>query len=258
MKRLPISACIIAGNEAGNIAECIDSVAFCAETVVVDSLSTDGTADLARARGCRVIEQAFLGHVRQKQLAVDSASHDWVLCVDADERVDPSLRAAIERCLAVPDPAIAGYEVNRHSRYLGRFIDHGGWFPEWRLRLFDRRRGRWAGVDPHDRVEVDGPTRRLDGELLHFNYRSIEHHVAKIDRYTSIMVRERVAAGERASLAKLVLRPPARFLRMYVARQGFRDGTRGLIVATMGAFYVFLKYAKLWEARHAPPPGERR
>jgi glycosyltransferase involved in cell wall biosynthesis len=244
--RRRLSVCIITRDEERNLAACLAAVAFADEIVVVDSQSTDATRDIATARGCRVVVQPFLGHVKQKQFAVDQASFDWVFCVDADERVDDALRAAIEAAMSDPNPA-AGYEVNRHTFHLGAFIDHGGWFPEWRLRLFDRRRGGWRGVDPHDHVEVHGEVRRLAGELQHFAYRDLEHHLAKIDSYTTIMAREKASAGRSATVFDLLLRPPARFLKMFVLRCGFRDGVRGLILATLGGYYVFLKYAKLWE-----------
>jgi glycosyltransferase involved in cell wall biosynthesis len=247
--RRKLSVCIITRDEAENLPRCLDAVAFADEILVVDSESTDSTREIATARGCRVVVQPFLGHVKQKQFAIERATHDWVLCVDADEVVDDALRAAIESVLAARDPA-AGYEVNRHTFHLGAFIDHGGWFPEWRLRLFDRRRGAWRGVDPHDRVEVAGAVSRLDGELRHYAYRDLAHHVRKIDSYTTIIAREKDEAGVRARVSDLLFRPPARFLRMYLLRGGFRDGVRGLIVAGMGACYVFLKYAKLWERKN--------
>ena len=246
--RRPVSACIITRDEARHIADCIASVSFADEVVVVDSGSTDETRELARGLGARVIEQEFLGHVRQKQLAIDAATHDWVFCIDADERVDAALAREIERALTSRED-VAGYEVARHTFYLGRFIDHGGWWPEWRLRLFDKRRGRWGGTDPHDHVELEGRSARLGGELVHFNYRDLSHHVSKIDAYSTIIAARRVEAGERASVFRLLTRPPLRFLKMYVAKGGFRDGARGFIVAWMGAFYVFMKYAKLWERR---------
>jgi glycosyltransferase involved in cell wall biosynthesis len=253
-----VSACIITKNEARHIAACIGSLSFADEVVVVDAESTDDTARIARELGARVISQPFLGHVRQKQLAVDAAANDWVFCIDADERVDAAQAGGIAAALAAQDDGIAGYEVARHVHYLGRPIDHGGWWPEWRLRLFDRRRGRWTGTDPHDRVEVDGRTRRLPGELLHFNYRDLAHHAEKINAYTSIMADRAVQAGRRFRWIDLLVRPPARFLRMYVLRGGFRDGARGFLLAWMASFYVFLKYAKLWEHANAPPPDAGR
>lgn len=252
--RLPVSATIITRNEATHIADCIRSLSFADEIVVVDSCSTDETRAIAEELGAFVIEQEFLGHVRQKQLAVDRARHDWIFSIDADERVSPELaeelRAALGRSSkgsSVGSEPVAGFFVPRHTFYLGRFIDHGGWWPEWRLRLFDRRCAKWGGTDPHDHVVISGKTERLDGELVHFNYRDLSHHVEKIDSYSAIIADRRTTAGERASVWRLLTRPPLRFLKMFLLRGGFRDGTRGFIVAWMGAFYVFMKYAKLWE-----------
>lgn len=246
--RRKVSACIITRNESSHIGPCVESLGFADEVIVVDSESDDDTRDIATRLGARVIEQEFLGHVRQKQLAVDSARHDWVFCIDADERVSIELARSV--VAALENDAAPGYEVARHTFYLGGYIDHGGWWPEWRLRLFDRRKGRWGGVDPHDHVELDGTAARLDGELTHYNYRDLSHHVSKVDSYSSIIASRRTEAGERSSLWRLVTRPPMRFLRMYLLRGGFRDGTRGFVVAWMGAFYVFMKYAKLWERQN--------
>lgn len=247
-----VSACVITRNESAHVTGCIRSLDFADEVVVVDSRSEDDTAELARAAGARVIDQEFLGHVKQKQLAVDAALHDWVFCIDADERVSPRLAESIRAALASGDDATSGYEVARHTFYLGRFIDHGGWWPEWRLRLFDRRRGSWSGHDPHDHVRVEGRVERLDGEMTHYNYRDLAHHLTKINSYSAIIAAGRDQRGERFSLLRLVTRPPLRFLRMYLLKGGFRDGLRGFLVAWMGAFYVFLKYAKLWERQNVP------
>jgi len=253
-----LSVCIITLDEEENLPRCLASVRDLAdEIVVVDSGSTDGTRALAAEAGARVVEQAFLGHVRQKQLALEQATQDWVLCLDADEWLDDDLAAAVGRVIEArsaegPD----GYEVNRRTRYLGAWIDHCGWSPEWRLRLVRRGRGRWEGVDPPDHLVVPGSARRLPGRLQHRPYRDLAHHLEKVNRYTDTMARRRHEAGDRASVAKLCLRPPARFLRMYVLRAGFLDGWRGLVVSGIGAFYVFLKYAKLRE--RARGDGEAR
>ena len=245
---MKISACIIAMDEAHGIADCIRSVSFCDEVLVLDSGSSDGTQALARAAGAKVVETDWPGYVAQKQRAAGMASHDWVLSIDADERIDPRLRAAIERIRGAAAPQAAAFEATRHVFYLGRWIDHGGWYPEWRVRFFDRRRARWGGIDPHDHVESDGPVERIaDGEIQHFTYRSIAEHLAQIDRFTSIAAREKVARGKRGSLLAMLVRPPARFLRMYVLRAGFLDGRAGFVLASLGAYYVFLKYAKVWE-----------
>jgi glycosyltransferase involved in cell wall biosynthesis len=253
-----VSAVVIARDEVDRIGPCLESVSFCDEVLVLDSGSTDGTPALCRAAGARVIETDWPGWVAQKQRGVEAAAHDWVLSLDADERVDPSLRRAL---LAVKDaarePEAAGFEVTRKTRYLGRWIRHGGWFPEWRIRLFDRRRARWGGVDPHDRVETGGRVVRIrEGCLEHHTYRSIEDHVRSMNRFTSVAAGGVLARGRRVTRLGTMLRPPYRFLRMYVVRGGFLDGWPGFVLAVMDAWYVFLKYAKARErqAGGAPPP----
>lgn len=257
-----LSACVIAYNEADRIAACLDSLDFCDERIVVDSHSRDATADVAERCGAKVIVRDWPGHVLQKELAIRQASHDWVLCIDADETISTELRSEIIRLRAKGFPDAAGWRFPRLSRYLGGWMRHGTWYPDTQLRLFDRRRGRWGGVDPHDRVELSGRVGRLRGPLLHDPYRSFAEHLSTIDRYTTIMARERYRQGRRARLSDLVLRPPIRFLRSYVVKRGFLDGWRGLLMAYLAAHYVRLKYAKLrlLEAGHAleraPQPGD--
>ncbi len=260
---VPLSVCIITRNEEDNLPRCLASVAeLAAQIVVVDSLSTDRTVAIAREAGAEVTSQEFLGHVKQKQLALGLAREDWVLSLDADEWLDGELRAAVAEVVSAgagtggtPGTPV-GYALNRRSFYLGAWIDHGGWSPEWRLRLVRRGRASWTGVDPHDRLEADGPVARLPGRLNHRPYRNLADHLAKVNRYTDIMVARRLERGERPSLFKLVTRPPFKFLKMYVLRAGFLDGWRGVVVAGMGCFYVFMKYAKLRAASEPPgPPG---
>lgn len=255
LARCPVSLCIITRNEEANLRRCIASVPFADEVVVLDSGSDDGTAGLARALGAKVWVEEFRGHVRQKQRAVALARHPWVLCLDADEELSPDLAVEIERALTGEVMAV-GYELPRKTYYLGAFIEHGGWWPEYRLRLFDRRRGGWTGNDPHDRVEVDGEVRRLHAPLFHYNYRDLRHHLQKVNDYTTIMAEGLVARGRRFAYRDLLFRPPARFLRMFVWRRGFLDGWRGLVIACVGSFYVFLKYAKLWELTRIQVPPE--
>ncbi len=245
---ISVSACIITRDEEDRLGPCLDSLDWCDELVVVDSHSTDKTRELAAARGARVIERDWPGHVAQKEFAVRAARHEWVFCIDADERVSPELRDAIAAARRGGFAGAAGYEVSRVSTYLGRWIRHGTWYPDWKLRLFDRRRGGWGGRDPHDRALVDGGVQRLAGELRHEPYRSFDDHLRTIDRYTTIMAESMRAEGKRARLFDLIARPPTRFFVFFVWRRGFLDGWRGLLLAYLAAHYVRLKYAKLWVA----------
>ncbi|NLH50210.1 MAG: glycosyltransferase family 2 protein [Myxococcales bacterium] len=243
---MKISVTVITRDEERNIARCLASVPFADEIVVVDSGSTDQTVEIARQFTDRVVTHEWEGHVRQKQYAVDLAAHDWILSLDADEVVSEPLRHLIEDW-KTREPAADAYLVNRRTFYLGKWINHSGWYPDARIRLFDRRRSRWGGYDPHDEVICAGRTGVLAGDLLHYSYRDLSHHLQQIDKYTSIMAEQFWAKGRRASLPDLLFRPPFAFLKKYVAQGGFLDGRHGLLVCILTAYYVFCKYAKLWE-----------
>jgi glycosyltransferase involved in cell wall biosynthesis len=241
-----VSACIVTRDEEDRLPECLASLAWCDEILVVDSHSTDRTREVAAEVGARVVERDWPGHVAQKEFAVRAARHDWVFCIDADERVSKELADEIAVHRSRGFAGCAGYSMPRRSSYLGRWIRHGTWYPDRKLRLFDRRHGGWSGRDPHDRVEVAGRVEALRGALLHHPYRSLEDHLATIDRYTTITAGELHREGRRAHLHDLVLRPPLRFLSFYLLRLGCLDGWRGLLLAYLAAHYVRLRYAKLW------------
>ena len=241
-----LSGVVITRNEADRIGDCLASLDFCDELVVVDSHSTDATREVAARCGARVIERDWPGYVAQKNWAVEAAANDWVLALDADERVSPQLRDEIVTLRERGFPDKSGWRMPRLSTYLGRAIRHGTWYPDLQLRLFDRRRARWGGHDPHDRVELEGRAGRLRGDLLHHPYRSFAEHLATIDRYTTIMADQLEERGRRARLLDVVLRPPARFISFYLVKRGFLDGWRGLLMASLAAHYVRLKYAKLY------------
>jgi glycosyltransferase involved in cell wall biosynthesis len=249
MPREPISACLISHDEADRIGDCLDSLAFCDEIVVVDSHSSDATRELCRARGARVVERDWPGYAEQKDFAVRTAQHDWVLCVDCDERVSPALRTEIEALRERGFGTAAGYRMPRLSTYLGREIRHGSWYPNYQLRLFDRRRGRWQGAVLHERVALDGACETLRGNLLHLPYRDLADHLATIDRYTTLRAEELASRGRSARITDWTLRPLWRFLRFYFIEAGCLDGWRGLLLAQLAAHYVRLKYAKLWLLR---------
>lgn len=244
----PASACIIACNEERNIRRCLESVAWADDrVVVVDERSHDATDRIARELGARVIRHAYAGNVEQKNFALAHAKHDWVISLDADEALLPELAAAVRAALADDGRGADGFFVNRLTHHLGRWIRHGDFFPDWQLRVFRRSRGRWQGVNPHGRVVLDGRTERLAGELGHWSYRDLADQVERIQEFSRVQAAALHASGRRPRVSDLCLRPPARFLRAYVLKQGFRDGVPGLVIAVATAFHVFLKYAKLWE-----------
>ena len=244
---MKLTVTVITYNEAANIGGALDSVAWADEIIVVDSGSTDGTAEIARQKASRVIVRNWPGYSDQKNFAADQASHEWVLSLDADERVTPALAAEI-RSLFERGPSVSGYRIKRVSRYLGRWIRSTDWYPDYQLRLYDRRAGRWNGRRIHESFRLStGSPSALQGEIEHYAYRDIAHHLGKIDSYTSLMAEQWHAEGRRTSVAALALHPPAAFLRNYVLRRGFTDGGPGLIVSVLNSYYVFLKLAKLWE-----------
>jgi glycosyltransferase involved in cell wall biosynthesis len=257
LERPRISACIIAFNEADRISDCLASLAFCDEVVLVDSLSSDDTVALAQAAGARVLQRPFEGFRSQKNFAVNQAAHDWVLCLDADERISETLRASIEAARDGGFAGQAGYRFARLSDYFGRFLHHGNAYPDRVLRLFDRRRGGWRGKrEIHEAASVDGPVATLRGDLIHFPYRSLEQQLAKTQRYARMMAEHEFARGKRASWSKLVLAPAWRFWRGYVFRAGFLDGWRGLVYAYVRANYVRQKAIMLWLLQHGQPVAD--
>lgn len=241
-------------DEADRIGRCLSSLDFCDDLVVIDSGSRDGTAEIARRHGARVIVRPFSGYRSQKQAAVDAAEHDWVLCLDADEWIDGDLRRAI---LAARDAGFrdgAGYRFARLSDYFGRSLRHGNAYPDRVLRLFDRRRGGWRGTrEVHEQVSVDGAVATLAGDLRHTPYRSLAEQLAKTERYARMMAEHDHARGKRASLAKLVLAPAWRFWRGYLLRGGFLDGWHGLVYAYVRANYVRQKTIMLWLLERGQP-----
>ena len=243
----PLSACIITLDEADNIDACLESLAFCDEILVVDSGSTDGTRERAAAKGARVIEHPFAGYRAQKDFAVRSARHDWVLCLDADERVTPQLRASIEAARARDFADAAGYRCARATEYFGAFLRHGNAYPDRVMRLFDRRRGGFRGTrEIHEHASVDGPVATLTGDLEHRAYRSLSDQTGRLERYARMMAEHMQQSGKRAHVYKIVVNPFWRFVRGYVLRGGFLDGWRGLVYAYVEANYVRQKFIKHW------------
>lgn len=254
-----LSVTVITLNEAANLAAALDSVAWADEIVVVDAESRDATRAIAQRYTSRVIVAPWPGYVAQKNRAAAEASHDWILSIDADERVSPELAGELQTLLR-EEPKAAGYRVPRVTFHLGRWIRTTDWYPDHQLRLYDRRRGRWTGQRVHESVRVDGAVVDLRGDLQHYAYRDLSHHLQTMDRYSTLAAAEMRDAGRTAGWFDLALHPPAAFLRNYILRGGFRDGVPGLIISLMNATYVAAKFAKLWElCSHStstpPAPG---
>ncbi|MEZ4333463.1 MAG: glycosyltransferase family 2 protein [Myxococcota bacterium] len=258
--REPVSVCVLACDEAHELERCLAAVEWADDiVVVVDAKSRDGSLAVAERRASRVEVRAYQGDVDQKRHAVSLAKHDWALIVDPDEVVTPALARSIRGALAeaLRSPGIAGYELDRVTWHLGRWIRHGDFYPDWKLRLFRRSQARFVGRDPHGRVEVRGGVARLAGALEHYSYRDLADQIARIQFFSGEAAAALEQVGVRVGLRHLVLHPPARFLRCYVMKRGLLDGVPGFVIAVASAFYVFLKYAKLWErtrARRSPPP----
>jgi hypothetical protein len=238
-----LSAILITRNAASQLPACLAALAFCDEIVVVDSGSDDDTIAIARQRGARVVEQAWLGFGPQKQFAVEQAKNDWVLCVDADERVSDELRASIVAELAAPK--FHAYRFPRCNRFMGRYLRHGEGYPDWSLRLFDRHHARWSNDAVHEKVITDTAVGVLAGDLLHDSAETVDHYLAKQDRYTTLAAEEALACGKRATLLHLALSPLVRFVKFYIVRFGFLDGLPGLMHILIGCRNSYLKYAKM-------------
>lgn len=245
--REKISACIIVYNEERKLRRCLESVRWCDEIVVLDSFSTDNTVKVAQEFTERVYQQEWLGYVGQRNTVRDMAHHKWLLFMDADEEMSPQLRAEIQEEFTRGTGDFLGYAFPRQVFYLGKWIRHGEWYPDVKLRLFNKEFGRTEGEEPHDRVVVHGPVKRLKHPIWHYTYDDVADHINRLNRYSTITAQQRYAQGGGFNPANLMLRPVFRFLKGYVLRGGFLDGTHGLIIATIAAFGAFLKYVKHWE-----------
>jgi glycosyltransferase involved in cell wall biosynthesis len=244
---MKISTVIITRNEQHHIARCVGSVRGVAdEVLVVDSGSDDQTMEIAASLGARVLERPWRGYSDQKNFAAEQAAKEWILSLDADEVLSDPLRLELIR-LKKEGPAADAYAFPRKAQYLGRWINHSGWYPDHKIRLYRRDKGIWAGAYVHESVVVKGTVVQCKGDLLHYTCDSIEEHLERLHRYTSLAAEEMWQRGKTASQASLVLAPLAAFIKSYFVKRGFLDGPQGLLIAGFAAYYNFLKYAKLWE-----------
>ena len=241
---MKISATIVTLNEERNLPRVFRRLDFCDEVIVVDSGSTDRTTEVAASLGARVFTRAWTGYADQKNFAAESAVNDWILSLDADEELSEQLAEEISAMRHGPEAAVSGYRFPRRARYLGAWIRHSGWYPDAKVRLYDRRKARWVGDYVHESVRADGPVGMLRGDLLHHTCNDFSDHVQTVNRYTTLAARQLANEGRSAPFWRLVLGPPWAFVRSFIVKLGFLDGGRGFLIASMAAFYVFSKYAK--------------
>ncbi len=244
--KIPISVYVLTYNNRRTIEGCLKRLDWAEELVVVDSLSTDGTYEICQRYTDKVYQREWKGHRDQYQYAADLTTRDWIMFVDADEEVSPELTEEIRRELDGGINRFDGYLVYRRTYYLGRWIRYGGWYPDCEIRLYRRDKGRWEG-GLHAKVVVDGKVGSLKNQYLHYTYRDIADQIQTIDKYSRIAAEDLAEGGEKFSLFKVLFHPPFRFIKEYLFKLGFRDGLPGLIIIVSTMFYVFMKYAKLWE-----------
>jgi glycosyltransferase involved in cell wall biosynthesis len=245
---MKITATVITFNEEHNIAKALESLSsFADEILVVDSESTDKTVEIARRFTDRVFIRPWPGYSAQKNFAADQALNDWIFSLDADERVSPELAAALQGVSEDKAPEPAAFEMSRLTYYLGRWIKHSGWHPDYKVRLYDRRRAVWEGDYVHETLKTDGRVERLCGDILHYTVRDASEHHRRMDRYTTLAAQQLFTQGERASLGSMLFFPTGVFISSYVFKLGFLDGLPGLAIARFAAHYEFLKRLKVWE-----------
>jgi glycosyltransferase involved in cell wall biosynthesis len=253
-----LSVAIITLNEEENLPRCLESVRdLASEIIVIDSGSTDRTREIAEKFRARFEMNPWPGHVAQKNFALERCTQPWILCLDADEEVSPELAAAIRSVFAAGEPPERGFLINRLNFYLGQWIRHA-WYPEWRLRLVKRGQARWAGLDPHDKLEFEGPSRRLRGDLHHYSFRSVRDHFEKTLKYARITAESYAREGHRFHWYQLIFSPWFAFLKVILWKSGWLDGWRGWIIAGAKGFNVFAKYAFLLERTWPSPSRDKR
>ena len=255
-----LSVTIITYNEEKNIRDCLNSVKWADEIVVVDSFSTDKTIEICKEYTDRFYQNKWPGFVEQKNLSLNKASHNWVLSIDADERISDELGEEIKKLLTTPlsppsqggdkGEVFDGYHIPRKTFYVKKWILHCGWYPDYKIRLFKKDKGRWEGTGGtaiHESVKVDGKTGYLKGDILHYSFLSISSHLKTINSFTSISAMENLKKGKKAGILSILLRPSFNFFKMYILKRGFLDGLPGLIVSILSSYHVFIKYTKMWE-----------
>lgn len=246
---MKVSGIVVCFNEEKNIEKCLKSLLWADEIIVVDSYSTDNTVSICKKYTDKIYQREWPGINKQKEYAVSLSQNEWVFVLDADEMASEGLAKEILERLESDNNKFDGYMVKRHTYYLGKWIDHGGWYPDYKLRLFKKSKGYFGGEDPHDKIIVNGNVARLEGEIYHYTYENISHHIRTINNFSDVVSQKMLEKSEKFVLPKMLAKPLIKFFETYVYKLGFLDGIQGLIISVLSSYYVFLKYAKLWELR---------
>ena len=242
---IKLSATVIAKNEEVKIGDCLDSLAFCDEVIVVDSGSTDRTREIATEKGVKVIERAWVSYADQKNFANDQAKGGWVLCLDADERISKILREEIKA--TIKNPTANVFTMPRLVYYMNRWVGHSGWYPDRKHRLFRKSSARWSEEKVHERLLYDGRAKNLSGDIYHLSFDDISAHLETINNFTDLAAIDRQGEKTRVGWFSILFRPPATFIKMYFLKLGFLDGVAGFIISTLSSYHVFCKYVKISE-----------
>lgn len=245
--RPKISACIVCLNEEDRIRDCLESVKWAGEIVVVDSFSTDNTPEICKEYTDKFYQNKWEGIVKQKNFCIDKTSGEWILFLDADERISPELKADIEKLMEAPDKLLDGYDIPRKTIYFDRWIKHCGWYPNYQLRFFKKSKGRIFGKIPHDHTEVDGAVGKLKSQIIHYTYRDFTDHLRTVNTFSDTAAKEMYDKGKKFSLFNITFRPFLRAFTTYTFKLGFLDGLPGFIISLLSGYYVFSKHIKLYE-----------
>lgn len=244
---IPLSVCIITYNEEDNLANCLSQLEFADEIILVDSGSTDKTLTIAKQYNSKISYRKFDNYINQKNHAISLAKNDWILALDADEVISPALKEELHSLKVEDFESNSAFAIPRLTYYLKKWIRHSGWYPNYQVRLFHKKKGNFAGILVHETVEIKGNSKKLKNPLFHYSYKSISDHLAFIDRYSTLFAIEKFKSGKRSTIAKAIFKSYYKFFWMYFIRCGFLDGSVGLAIAILGSYYNFLKYLKLYE-----------